>query len=201
MALQLYDFPWSGHCHRVRLFLALLGQPYAKVEIDMRQGEHKDPEYLKLSPLGQLPTLVDGSTVITDSTAALVYLALKFGDENWLPRDPAGAARVQRWLSTASGELYRGPVQARSCKKWGRDVDYPRAVEWAERLFRWVNDELGARTWLAADHATIADVAMYSYIRVADEGELDIAPYPAIVRWLADVERLEGFEAMPRMPA
>lgn len=199
MALQLYDFTWSGHAHRVRLFLSLLGQSYEKIRVDMRQGDHKDPEYLKLSPLGQVPTLVDDATVITDSTAALVYLALKFGNNKWLPRDAAGAARVQRWLSTASGELYRGPVQARSGKKWGRDVDYPRAVEWAERLFRWMDDELATRAWLASDHATIADVAMYSYIRVADEGELDIGPYPAIVRWLEQVEALEGFEAMPRM--
>lgn len=199
MPLKLYDFPWSGHSHRVRLFLSLLGLPCEKVPVDMLQNEHKDPAYLKLSPLGQVPTLVDGDTVITDSTAALVYLALKHGDERWLPRDPAGAARVQRWLSTASGELYRGPVQARSAKKWRRDVDYPRAVQWAERLFLWLEAELANRNWLAADHPTIADVAMYSYIRVADEGELDITPYPAILRWLEDVEKLPGFEPMPRM--
>lgn len=200
MALKLYDFPWSGHAHRVRLFLSLLGQACEKVPVDMLKGEHKDPAYLELSPLGQVPTLVDGDTVITDSTAALVYLALEYGDDRWLPADPAGAARVQRWLSTASGELYRGPVQARSALKWKRDVDYPRAVQWAERLFQWMESELAGRTWLAGDHATIADVAMYSYIRVADEGGLDISPYAAILRWLGDVEKLPGFEAMPRMP-
>jgi glutathione S-transferase len=199
MPLTLHDFPWSGHSHRVRLFLSLLGLPYEKIPVDMLRNEHKDPEYLKLSPLGQVPTLVDGDTVITDSTAALVYLALEHGDERWLPRDPAAAARVQRWLSTASGELYRGPVQARSAKKWRRDVDYPRAVQWAERLFHWMESELAGRSWLAADHPTIADVAMYSYIRVADEGELDITPYASILRWLAEVEALPGFEPMPRM--
>lgn len=199
MALKLYDFPWSGHSHRVRLFLSLLGQTYEQVPVDMLQNEHKDPAYLRLSPLGQVPTLVDGDTVITDSTAALVYLAIRYDDGRWLPRDAAGAARVQRWLSTASGELYRGPVQARSAKKWRRDVDYPRAVQWAERLFRWMDDELRSRTWLAAEHATIADVAMYSYLRVADEGDLDTSPFPAIRRWLEDVEKLPGFEPMPRM--
>ena len=199
MAIKLYDFPWSGHSHRVRLFLSLIGQAYEKVPVDMLANEHKDPAYLELSPLGQVPTLVDGDTVITDSTAALVYLAIRYGEDCWLPRDALGAARVQRWLSAASGELYRGPVQARSAKKWKRDVDYPRAVQWAERLFRWMEGELDARTWLAAGQATIADVAMYSYLRVADEGGLDIRPYPAMLRWLADVEELPGFEPMPRM--
>lgn len=198
MALTLYDFPWSGHAHRVRLCLALLDLTYEKVPVDMLKGEHKNPEYLKLSPLGQVPTLVDGDVVITDSTAALVYLALEYGDERWLPRDAAGAARIQRWLSTASGELYRGPVQARSAKMWKRELDYQSAVQWAERLFAWMQSELANRTWLAADHATIADVAMYSYLRVADEGELDIGPYPAIGRWLDEVEKLPRFEPMPR---
>ena len=68
----------------------------------------------------------------------------------------------------------------------------------ATRLFDWMQQHLEDRTWLAADHATIADLAMYAYVRVADEGDLDIEPYPAITRWLTAVEGLEGFEPMPR---
>ena len=194
----LYDFPRSGHAHRIRLFLSIIGETYESVLIDMLKGEHKDSEYRKLNPLGQVPTFVDGDTVITDSTAALVYLAIKHGDERWLPRDAEGAARVQRWLSAASGEVYRGPVLARAGRRFGRPVDLERAEAESKRLFKWMQQELADRTWLAADHATIADIAMYSYVRVSDEGELDLAPYPAILRWLEDVETLDGFEAMPR---
>lgn len=198
MPLKLYDNPLSGHAHRVRLFLSLLDVEYDRVPVDLSKHEHKTPEYLKLSPLGQVPTLVDDEVVITDSTAALVYLATKYGEETWLPRDPEGAARVQRWLSSASGELYRGPATARAIKRLGRNADYDNARQWAERLFRWMQAELTGRTWLAADHPTIADIAMYSYLRVADEGGLDLSLYSAIERWLADVEKLEGFEHMPR---
>ena len=53
--------------------------------------------------------------------------------------------------------------------------------------------ELDSRTWLAADHLTVADIAMYSYIAVANEGDLDLSPWPAIQRWLADVEKIENF--------
>ena len=75
MPLILYDMPRSGHAHRVRLLLSLLDVEYEQVMVDMTNGEHKTAEYLKLSPLGQVPTLVDGDIVITDSTAALIYLA------------------------------------------------------------------------------------------------------------------------------
>ena len=99
MTIRLYDNPVSGHAHRVRLFLSLLDLEFETIVIDMREGEHKTPDYLKLSPLGQVPTLVDDEIVITDSCAALVYLAKKYGDSQWLPEDPEGAARIQRWLS------------------------------------------------------------------------------------------------------
>jgi glutathione S-transferase len=198
MSITLYDTRASGHCHRVRLFLSLLGQSWTTIEIDMQKNEHKASSYLDLSPLGQVPTLVDDDIVITDSCAALVYLAKKYGDEQWLPEDPAGAARVQRWLSTASGELYRGPVIARAIRLFGRAFDHDAALLWSERLLDWMQEELADRRWLAADHVTIADIAMYSYLRVANEGDVDIEPYGHVVRWLADVEGLEGFIPMTR---
>ncbi len=196
--LTLFDTPVSGHAHRLRLFLSLLHLEHDTVLIDMKAGEHKAPGYLKLSPLGQIPTLKDDDVVITDSCAGLLYLAKKYGDEKWLPDDPVGAARVQRWLSTASGELFRGPVLARAIKLFGRPFDYDATVMWSHRLLEWMNAELADRQWLAADHRTIADVAMYSYIRVANEGEIDLEPYPAVLRWLADVEKLDGFIEMKR---
>jgi glutathione S-transferase len=76
---------------------------------------------------------------------------------------------------------------------FGRDVDYERAVAESERLFNWMESELSQRTWLAADHATIADIAMYSYIAVANEGDIDVGAWPAIARWLRDVEKLDRF--------
>ena len=200
MPLILYDMPRSGHAHRVRLLLSLLDVEYEQVMLDMTNGEHKTAEYLKISPLGQVPTLVDGDTVITDSTAALVYLAKKYAATNWLPEDPAGAAAVQRWLSAASGELYRSVVQARAGRQFRRDVDFERAEAEATRLFKWMQSELDQRTWLAAGYATIADVAMYSYLRVADEGGLDLTAYLAFMRWMEDIEKLERFEPMARQP-
>lgn len=201
MPMKLYHYVFSGHSHRVRLMLSLLGVKYEPIAVNLPGNEHRTAAYLKLNPLGEVPTLVDGDRVITDSTAALVYLAKKCRAAQWLPEDAFGAARVQRWLSVASGELYRGPFTARAIKLFRRDASYEAARRTAEHLFNWMQSELTTRHWLAADHPTIADVAMYSYVRVADEGGLDISPYPTILRWLDSVEALEGFEPMPRVHA
>lgn len=201
MTMTLYHFTFSGHSHRVRLMLSLLGADYEARLVDLAKGEHKSTDYLTLNPLGEVPTLVDDNRVVTDSTAALVYLAKKYSAARWLPEDPYGSARVQRWLSAASGELFRGPYMCRAIKRLNVEGDYDAARRTAERLFGWMQMELAARTWLAADHPTIADVALYSYVRVADEGGLDLSSYPAILQWLDDVGGLDGFEPMPRLKA
>ena len=77
MALKLYDMQRSGHAHRVRLFLSLLEQRYESIPVNLLAGEHRSPGFLAMNPLGQVPVLVDDDVVITDSTAALVYLAHK----------------------------------------------------------------------------------------------------------------------------
>ena len=198
MALTLYNMPASGHCHRVRLLLSILQVPYEKIPMSTRAGKVMPDDYLALNPLGQVPTLVDDDVVITDSTAALVYLAKKYAPDTWLPEDPAGSAAVQRWLSTASGELYRGPMSCRAKVRFGRDIHLPSATAWAMRLFDWMDAHLAHREWLAIQRPTIADIAMYSYMRVADEGDLSLEPYPSILGWLARFEQLDGFEPMPR---
>lgn len=198
MTIRLYNMPTSGHCHRVRLFLSILGLEYAAVPMSTRAGKTMPADYLDLNPMGQVPTLVDGETIVTDSTAALVYLAKKTGSSDWLPEDPVGAAAVQRWLSAASGELYRGPAACRAANLFSRPTDVAAAEAWAKRLFDVMQQHLDDRDWLATDRATIADIAMYSYIRVANEGLLDIGAFSAIEKWLYRVEQLDGFEPMPR---
>ncbi len=198
MAMILYDMPASGHCHRVRLFLSILGLDYEKRPMSTRAGKTMPDDYLQLNPLGQVPTFLHDEITITDSTAALIYLAKRFdADGRWLPDDAAGAAAVQRWLSTASGELYRGPVSCRAARLFGRELDVKGAETWAQRLFDWMDAHLESQDWLAGADPTIADIAMYSYTKVAPEGGLDLAPFPAISRWLARVETLPGFEPMP----
>lgn len=198
--MKLYSLSLSGHAHRVRLFLALVGQPYETVEVDMAGGQNRSPDFLRLNPFGQIPVLDDAGTIVPDSNAILVYLAKRLGRADWLPEDAEGAARVQRWLSVAAGPIAFGPAAARLVTLFGARFDPDDVIARAHRILALIDAELAARTWIAAGHPTIADVALYSYIAVAPEGNVDLASYGNIRAWLARIEALPGFVPLPASP-
>ncbi len=194
--ITLHRHPLSGHSHRVELFLSLIGQPFQTVDVDLLDGEHKKPPFLSLNPFGQVPVIEDDGTVVSDSNAILVYLALKYADESWLPRDPETAAAVQRWLSVAAGEVNAGPGAARLVTVFGAGLDHERAKAVATALFDVLEAHLHDRSFLVGDGATIADIAGYSYIAHAPEGGVSLKAYPNIRAWLIRIQTLPGFVPM-----
>ncbi|WP_218081788.1 glutathione S-transferase family protein [Anthocerotibacter panamensis] len=194
--IRLYRHPLSGHSHRVELFLSLLNLPFEKLDVDLATAAHKQPDFLKLNPFGQLPVLEDNGVIIADSNAILVYLATKYADARWLPRDPQGAAAVQRWLSVAAGQIAYGPAAARLVKVFGAKLDHERAKALTDGLFKHLEDHLSTRLFLVENSPTIADVAGYTYIAHAPEGEVSLEPYPQIRAWLTRIEQLPGFVPM-----
>jgi glutathione S-transferase len=187
----------SGHTHRAMLLLHLLDLPYdfADSPADVRRS----PAFRALNPLGQIPVLQDGDVVLADSNAILVYLAKRYAAGTaWLPEDPVGAARVQRWLSQAAGEIMFGPASARVCARF-YDTGVPPALSQtlAARVLGLMEGELAARDWLAGATPTIADIACYSYVAHAPEGGIALEPYPRVQAWIARVQALPGFVPMP----
>ena len=199
--IKLYRNILSGHAHRAELFLSLLGLPYTAIDVDLRTGQQKEPEFLTLNPFGQVPVIDDNGTVVADSNAILVYLAARYGDEHWLPRNAVGAANVQRWLSVAAGEIAFGPAVARMGKRFGMPVDTESAARRAESLFTVMESVLQTRPFLTGEHITIADIACYSYIARASEGEIALEPYPALRTWLGRIETLPRFVPMIELPS
>jgi glutathione S-transferase len=201
--MKLYTGLGSGNAYKAEVMLRLLDVPYQPVNISIPRGEHRDPEFLKLSPFGQIPVLVDGELVITDSQAILAYLATAYGGadaEAWFPRQAAPLAAVMRWLSVAANEIQNTLTAARAVKLLGWPLDYDRAVTRGYALLGLMDDHLSAREWLATERATIADVACYPYILLAAEGGIDTRPYRAVEAWLRRVESLPRFWPMPRIP-
>ena len=198
--LQLYRNAVSGHCHRVELFLSLLGLPFESIDVDLAQKQHKSPGFLAMNPLGQIPVLRDGELTLADSNAILVYLEARHAPGEWLPRDPVGAARVQRWLSLAAGPLAFGPAAARVVQLFKLPTDPKDAIARAEALFGLMESELGRTPFLVGDRATLADVAHYAYVARAPEGLVSLQPWPAIRGWLARIEALPGFVPMLKSP-
>lgn len=197
-SIKLYGVTLSGHCHRVALFLNLLNIPFEAVNADATVRASAD--FRQLNPLGQIPVLCDGDVVLSDSNAILVYLAKRYAAGSlWLPEDAVGAAQVQRWLSIAAGELRYGPANARIYRLWKMGKDDPvRAAEIGHDLLGFMEQHLASRNYLATDHPTIADLACHSYIAHAPEGGIPLDQYPAVRTWLARIEQLPGFVAMPR---
>lgn len=197
MTTKLYRHEFSGHAHRVELFLSLLGKDYDLIDVDLVNGEHQTERFLKLNPFGQVPVLVDDNVTLADSTAILVYLARKYG-EQWLPTDPVGQARVQRWLSVASGEVAAGPGAARLVTLFKAPIDHQQAKDKAHHLLGLLEDHLNGTTFLAADKPTIADLAVYTYVAHAPEGDVPLHDYPRVRDWIGRIEALPNFVPMKR---
>ncbi len=197
--ITIYDAPRSGHCHRVRLAASLMGVPFETKPVAELDGERKGPEYLAINPFGQIPAIRDGDLVVRDSNAIIRYLAEKYApDGTWIPKNLNERTRMDEWLAVAAGPLFRGPNTARLIKVFGFPADPDLARDISTLLFEIMEAHLQDRTWLVGETPTLADIACYSYVRVADEGDLDLTPYPAIREWLSSVEALENFLPIPR---
>lgn len=196
--MKLYHFPLSGHAHRALLFLSLLGVKADVIDVDLANGAHKKPDFLKLNPFGQVPVLEDDGVIVNDSNAILVYLATKLGRKDWLPEDLLTVARIQKWLSVAAGEIAYGPAAARLITVFGADFRADEVVARAHHILGLINAELAQNRFITGDRPTIADIALYSYIVSAPEGNVDLAPHPDVRHWLARIEALPGFVAFPK---
>ena len=196
MALRLYDLDRSGNCYKVRLLLSMLGLNYERVRIDSAGGETQTTEFKRLNPRGQIPVLLDGENLIWDSMAILVYLGRRYGDEHWLPADALGEARVMQWLAVSENELLYGLARARAAIRFKRPFDLDLCHADARPGLEAMERRLADSDWLAVPHPTIADLACYPYVALADEAQFSLEPYPAVRGWLKRVEGLKGWVPM-----
>ena len=197
--LRIHSFPLSGHAHRVELFASLAGIAPEVINVDLAKGEQKGEAFLALNPAGQVPVIEDGDTVITDANAILVYLARKYAPA-YLPSDPVAEAEVQKFLTLAAGEIAFGPAAARLINVFNAPLDAAFCKTVAERVLRKLEAHLEGRDFLVGTTPTIADVAIYSYVAHAPEGDISLAPYANVRRLLANIEGLKGFKPMPVTP-
>lgn len=198
--IKLYRHELSGHAHRVQLFLSILGLDHELVDVDLLNGEHKSEKFRTLNPFAQVPVIDDDGTIVSDSNGILLYLAKKYADESWLPRDAVQSAEVIRWLSAAAGPIAFGPAAARLITVFKAPLDHERAKTIAYGFFDTLEHELASRDWLVSGNPTIADIAGYSYIAHAPEGDVSLEPYPHIRAWLKRIEGLPGFVPMKATP-
>ncbi len=194
--IKLYDFPLSGNCYKIRLMLSILKLDYETIPIDIAKGETLTAEFTQINPRGQLPVLVDGDDLLWDSMAILVYLARRYGGAQWLPEDALCEARVMQWLAVSENELLYGLARARAALVLKRPFNLEACHADAKPGVMAMENQLSQHDWLAAKHPTIADIACYPYVMLADQGDFSLQPYPAIRRWLERVEGIPGWIPM-----
>lgn len=191
--MKLYLTDTSGNSYKVRVLASILGVPYEKVYVDWPSREHKSPAFLKLNPRGQVPVMEVEGRVLWDSTAHLVYLARKFGGEQWLPTDPLGMAEVMNWMAFAQNEIYFGLQWARGVVVYGIPGSLELFQGHGRKALEILQSHLEKHQWLALGHPTIADIACYPYVKRAPEGRIPLEPYAEVIAWLRRCEALPGW--------
>lgn len=200
--MKLYYYPLSGHAHRAALFLSLAGITHELIEVDLAAGVHRQPEFLALNAFGEVPVLDDNGTIIADSLAILVYAARKVGPSHWLPTDPVVEAQVQRWLSVSAGKIAYGACAARLITVFGAPFAADEVIGRAHATLVVMEQTLEEQRWIAGtEDPTIADIALYSYVERAPEGNVNLSGYPRILAWLHQIEALSGFLPFQRTRA
>jgi glutathione S-transferase len=186
----LYDSPVSGNCYKVRLLLAHLGGPYERRTMDVVDRSNRREVLGELNPALRVPTLVlDDGRPLGESGAILWYLG---EGTRFVPKDPYDRAQVLQWMFFEQYDHEPAIAVARFWLEYsGRPEEFadrlPERIAAGERALAAMERHLAGREFLVGDGMTLADIALYAYTHVADEGGFDLAAYPAVRSWLARV--------------
>ncbi len=183
--LRLYDYLESGNGYKVRLLLHQLGIAFERVELDIVKGETRTPAFLAKNPNGRIPTLqLENGEYLAESNAIMSYLA---EGTDFVPADRLGRAKVLQWMffeqyshepniATVRFWLHTGMTEERTRLLPGKRTQGYAALDVMER-------HLAREPFFVGGRYSIADIALYAYTHVAEEGEFDLGKYAAIRAW------------------
>ncbi|GAB1622435.1 glutathione S-transferase family protein [Agarivorans albus] len=192
----LHDYLPSGNGYKIRLLLRLLGQSYQLKSYDIVAGESRTAEFLALNPNGKIPVLeFDDGRCLAESNAVLFYLAQ--GTTFW-PQDAWQQAQVIKWMSF---EQYSHEPNIASPRFWltHAGVTAERQAQLADKqqqgydALAVMEQHLNQHDYFVANTLTIADIALYAYTHVAEEGGFDLQKFPAVLAWLERVAQVNNY--------
>lgn len=190
--LRLHDYLFSGNGYKVRLLLTQLGTPFERIDYDIDRGATRTPAFLRINPNGRVPVLeLEDGRFLAESDAILVYLA---EGTPYLPEDRYERALVLQWLFF---EQYSHEPNIATLRYWLTHRlldDERRAMVDSKRrqgcaALGVMERHLGSHRYFVGERYSIADIALYAYTHVAEEGGFDLGPYAAVRRWLDRVAR------------
>jgi glutathione S-transferase len=191
----LYDSPVSGNCYKVRLLLAHLAIPYERRFVDVVDRSNRLELLGEVNPALRVPTLVlDDGRPLAESGAILWF----FGEgTRFVPDDRYERAQVLQWMFFEQYDHEPAIAVARFLRAYSGRLDLYEArrdelTTRGERALEAMERHLGDRRFLVGDALTLADIALFAYTHVADEGGFDLSRYPAVRRWLAEIAAADG---------
>ena len=194
--MLLYNSPISGNCYKVRLLLAHLGIPYERRDLDVVDRSDRPDVLGGLNPDLRVPTLVlDDGRPLAESGAIIWYLGR---GTRFVPDDPYAAAQVFQWLFFEQYDFEPNIAVARFLIQYAGGAEQhadrlPPLIEGGNKALAALERHLGEdRHYLVGDSMTIADIALFGYTHVAEEGGFDLGRYPAIRAWIARIATEPG---------
>jgi glutathione S-transferase len=193
--LKLYQFFSSGNCYKIRLLLTQLEIPFESIELNILKGETRTPEFLSKNPNGRIPVLeIESGQFLVESNAILFYLS---EGTDLLPKDNFERAKVLQWLFF---EQYSHEPYIATSRFWisilGKPEEYKEALnqkrEPGYAALTVMEKHLTNCNFFVGERYTIADIGLFAYTHVADEGGFDLTRFPAIQDWI------ERVKAQPR---
>ena len=185
--MKVYGDIKSGNCYKVKLLLSLLGIRHEWIELDILAGETQTEAFLAMNPNAKIPLLVlDNGKSLAESNAILGYLAEQ---TDLIPKDPFAKAKVYEWLFFEQYSHEPFIAVARFINKYlglpaERLEEYQQKQPGGHKALAIMEKHLKDNQYLVGDSYTIADISLYAYTHVADEGGFDLSAYPALLAWL-----------------
>lgn len=189
----LHEYARSGNCYKIRLIAAHVGVPLERREYDILKGETRTAQFLtEVNANGRIPVLQTGDDFLPESNAAIFYLA---HGSDLIPADRFEQADMLRWMFW---EQYSHEPNVATMRFWqafvGLDdlsdlqrAQLPGKIAAGEAALALMDEHLERRAYFVLDRLTLADIALFAYTHVAEEGDFDLQPYPNVRAWLARV--------------
>jgi len=203
--ITLYSQQASGNAYKPRLLMAQLKIPFRLIDINTYDGTTRKPDFLALNPIGKVPVLVlEDGRILAESNALLLYLA---ENTRFLPADRYDRGKAYEWLSfeqyshEPSIAVRRSILVAPERAAQRTPERLQTLLESGNRALAVMEQRLASADWLAGDAYSVADIALYAYTHVADEGGYNLGAYPGIGRWIERVKSQPGHVPLDWRPA
>jgi glutathione S-transferase len=198
MPIDLYHHPVSAPSHAVRLTAAALSVDLNLKLVDLFAGEQMKPEYIKMNPQHTVPVLDDNQFYISESRAALQYLANAYGTpqtESLYPKDAKKRAVVDQRLLFDMGTLYKAFADAYYPKIFYKQAIDDEKVKKLDEALGYLNGFLEKTKYFAGDNMTIADFTLVASLTKIEAVNHDLKKYPATAAYLAKAKKdMKNFE-------